>query len=531
MELDPQTVLIVDDDELLRDALTGLLTEYGFKVTAPETPAKVKPLLDRRSFAVGLIDLRMPGIDGLEILRYLRTFSPATQCVVMTGYATRDSAIEALNLGAYGYLRKPFEMDQLRVTVRRASERVAAAQELGRERAEKSRGVAARTRRLRAETEALNRRLKTMDRFLRGLAQALTAALKPIGGECLAAEGTASGAPSAAREKIGLLLRLAENLEELAQIQSGHRTAQREPVAVAEFLRRCGERFAAEYPGAPQPLIREILPGETLFTDPEIAVRILVELAGHARDRAGNRPVLLDAMRSENRFRLSISWEGAAVSEEVLHRVRSGDFLPENPAPEDIDLSFPIAWRLAGLLDGQISVESRGETGNRLTLSLPGRQASDSPAPVCPAPAETADEPPAKAGILLAEDNPESATVMADYLRSRGYAVHIARNGREAVDRARRDPPDLILMDVQMPDMDGLEAIRHIRADPELRFIPVIAITALAMAGDRERCLASGANAYMSKPVRLRCLLESVESLLSSTWETFHGRCPEYSDC
>jgi CheY-like chemotaxis protein len=94
----------------------------------------------------------------------------------------------------------------------------------------------------------------------------------------------------------------------------------------------------------------------------------------------------------------------------------------------------------------------------------------------------------------------------------------------------REAPADLVLMDVQMPDLDGLEAIRRIRADPEIRFVPIVAVTALAMAGDRERCLAAGANAYMSKPLRLRSLIETVESFLSPSPENENGRRTEHSD-
>ncbi|MFP4582422.1 MAG: response regulator [Desulfococcaceae bacterium] len=531
MEIDPQSVLIVDDDELFREALASFLKAEGFKVTIAGAPERVKPLLARRAFAVGLIDLRTPQIDGLEIIRYLRTFSPGTQCIVLAGHASRDSAVEAVNLGAYGYLRKPCEIDQLLVTVKRASERVAASRELGRERSEKSRKVAARTRRLHAEKEALSRRLKSMDRFFLGLARRLTAELNLIHDESGESEGSAEGDPSLSRERIGRLLRFSEDLLELAHIQNGRRTAQKEPVAVSELLRTCRERLAAEYPAEPPPLIRDVLPGETIWTDPEMAVRILMELARYAKDGAPDRPILLDAVRAENRFRLSLSREGIAISEKTLERFLSGDAFPDIQTPGDIDLSFPMAWRLSALLGGQITVECHLESGNRFTLSLPDRQTKDSSEIVSRKPAEAADGAPSKATILLAEDNPESAAVMADYVRSRGYAVRTALTGREALEGARQNPPDLMLMDVQMPDMDGLEAIRNLRADPQLRFVPVIAITALAMAGDRERCLSAGANAYMSKPVRLRTLIKTVENFLALSPENSHGQRAGHSDC
>jgi CheY-like chemotaxis protein len=103
------------------------------------------------------------------------------------------------------------------------------------------------------------------------------------------------------------------------------------------------------------------------------------------------------------------------------------------------------------------------------------------------------------------------------YLANRGYRVSLARNGVEAIERARQELPALILMDIQMPRMDGLEAMRHIRAEAHLGAIPIIALTALAMPGDRERCLAAGANDYLSKPVSLKGLVGIIESYLEPT--------------
>jgi CheY-like chemotaxis protein len=122
---------------------------------------------------------------------------------------------------------------------------------------------------------------------------------------------------------------------------------------------------------------------------------------------------------------------------------------------------------------------------------------------------------PQSTTILIAEDNDATITTLSGYLSAKGYHVLRARDGWEAFAHTREHQPDLIIMDIQMPDMDGLEAIRHIRSDPHSPSIPIIALTALAMPGDREKCLAAGADEYLSKPVSLRKLRELLEKLFA----------------
>jgi len=118
--------------------------------------------------------------------------------------------------------------------------------------------------------------------------------------------------------------------------------------------------------------------------------------------------------------------------------------------------------------------------------------------------------------ILLAEDNEANIATFSTYLESKGYRFLLATDGQKAIDLAKLHHPDLILMDIQMPVMDGLEAIKQIRLDPNLVNIPIIALTALAMTGDRDRCLAAGANDYLSKPVKLRQLNLLIQEVLGS---------------
>jgi two-component system, cell cycle response regulator DivK len=106
--------------------------------------------------------------------------------------------------------------------------------------------------------------------------------------------------------------------------------------------------------------------------------------------------------------------------------------------------------------------------------------------------------------ILVVEDNPDNRVLITDVLTSLDYEVIVAVDGEEGVAKATTEKPDLILMDLSLPQMDGWTATRHIKATPELKDIKIIALTAHAMVGDREKALEAGCDDYVSKPIDLR---------------------------
>jgi two-component system cell cycle response regulator DivK len=118
------------------------------------------------------------------------------------------------------------------------------------------------------------------------------------------------------------------------------------------------------------------------------------------------------------------------------------------------------------------------------------------------------------ARILLVEDNDMNRDMLSRRLARRGYEIVLAVDGAEGLATARAQKPDLILMDMSLPVMDGWEATRRLKAEPATRAIPVIGLTAHSMAGDREKVLAAGCDDYDTKPVEMPRLLEKIETLL-----------------
>jgi CheY-like chemotaxis protein len=121
--------------------------------------------------------------------------------------------------------------------------------------------------------------------------------------------------------------------------------------------------------------------------------------------------------------------------------------------------------------------------------------------------------------VLVIEDNAMNLKLVRDLLSARGFSVLEAGTAREGIALARERRPDVILMDIRLPDIDGVRALGHLRALPETRAIPVAAVTANAMKGDRERLLAAGFDGYLPKPIDVRTFPDEVDHLATRTQE------------
>lgn len=231
--------------------------------------------------------------------------------------------------------------------------------------------------------------------------------------------------------------------------------------------------------------------------------------------------VALDDERQE--LRITVQDSGIGIAAEDLPRL----FQPFTQLDaglarqhEGTGLGLALVRNLAVQHGGRAIAESAGRgQGSCFTIILPLRRGQrPEPAADRGQAGREAEMPPLqlRRKVLVAEDNEVNIDVLTTYFQTRGYVAVVARTGIEAVERAVAEKPDLILMDVQMPGLDGLEAIRRLRQDPAFAATPIIAVTALAMTGDRERCLAAGASDYLSKPLSLKALEAMMVDLLQA---------------
>ena len=176
-------------------------------------------------------------------------------------------------------------------------------------------------------------------------------------------------------------------------------------------------------------------------------------------------------------------------------------------------LGLSISQSLVAMMGGRLRIESEVGKGSTFSFTVGLPLATEVPAPPEPS-AEIAAAAPSTLRILLVEDNPANQKLAAYVLRDRGHSVEIVGDGQQALRMTQDAAYDVILMDVQMPGMDGLEATKAIRArESSGQRVPIIAMTAHTMKGDRERCLAAGMDGYLSKPVDGHEMIALVESL------------------
>jgi signal transduction histidine kinase/CheY-like chemotaxis protein len=269
----------------------------------------------------------------------------------------------------------------------------------------------------------------------------------------------------------------------------------------------------------------------TISIDLRRMQQVLIDLLNHAIDSTpvGGR-VKLTVTKAKNDRMLEAASLQFAVS----------DTSKEIPALKDLKFSQPLLTiesyhvglglmlvnPIVELHSGTLDCESIIGQGSCIRMSLPSgvsrspqldEDSVDYLGTVSGTIVEEMPEPPL---ILIVEDNELNINTISSYLSAKGYRPIIANDGHSAIEMTQKHHPDLILMDIQMPGMDGFEAIELIRQDARLAEIPIIALTALAMEGDREKCLKAGANEYLTKPVKLKQLNATIQQFLNANVES-----------
>ncbi len=387
--------------------------------------------------------------------------------------------------------------------------------------------------RVEERTEELERALRAKDEFLANMSHELRTPLNAILGLSESLTELTSGPLNEKQQKyIGMisesgnhLLSLINDILDLAKIEAGQivlniNEADLRQVCQAS-LRMVNELAHKKNQQVTLKIKDEIGP---IWVDERRLKQILVNLLSNAvkfTPENGKLGLEVETDREEKRILMTVWDNGIGISESNLTRL----FRPFVQLDSGLDrevtgtgLGLTLVAQMVRLHGGSVAVESQPGEGSRFTVILPWEPAlaTDAMLRLKSTGKFRAIKPDQKDRpvILLVEDTKEVTMMIVDYLEMAGYQVITASDGLAGIDLAKDKHPALILMDIQMPSMDGLEATRRLRADPDFRTTPIIALTALAMRGDRERCLAAGATDYLAKPVSLKKLVQMIEEYL-----------------
>ncbi len=309
------------------------------------------------------------------------------------------------------------------------------------------------------------------------------------------------------------LLNLINDILDLSTIEAGKIRISPGEFAFSEMV---DSVLAIAYPMAEAKVLRfevDLADIPLVYSDKERIKQILLNLLGNAVKFTEAGQIAVTASESGGMISIAVADTGIGISPDVLPHVfdsfRQADG-SNTRKYEGTGLGLAISQKLAGLLGGQITVTSELGKGSTFTLRLPVRMAdvvqaeSDVAEATDADPARSAADRDPKIGtgaILVVEDNADNLLATVAILDDFGYECVTAVNGELAISAARTHAPVLILMDIQLPVMDGLEVARQIKADAILKDIPVVALTAKAMKGDREEILDAGCDDYLSKPI------------------------------
>ena len=532
---DTPKILIVNDDPASLFALASLLARWaddnGCAVLTARSGEEALRQVLQHEFAVILLDVNMPGMDGFETAEAIhsRPRSAAIPIIFITAYlADEMHRLKGYEKGAVDYLFTPVipQMLQAKVGVFVAMARKTL--EL------QSHAEALRARTL--ELSALNERLeqekrereaavlenKAKDEFLAMLGHELRNPLSAISSAAtlIGMDGVSPESAQRARQIIGRqclhLSHIVDDLLDLGRVMSGKILLERKRFDLSALLATCMETLSATGRTRDYTVRLDSVPA-WVDADPTRVEQIIVNLLDNAFKYTAQGGVInITASVDGDAAVLEVRDSGVGISPALLPHVFDVFVQGESSldrAQGGMGIGLALVHQLVSLHDGSIAAYSEGAgRGSRFVLRLPhARARAEAAAPAGSAPA---DAPQADCCALIVEDNEDGREMMAMLLDSFGTRVLQAADGAAGLEAARAHLPDIALVDIGLPGMDGYEVARRLRADPATQGMRLVALTGYGLLEDQQRALQAGFDLHLVKPVPPERLREAIASCL-----------------
>jgi len=504
MLMDPVSFLLVDDLEENLISLEALLRRDGLTLLKARSGDEALELLLKHEVALALVDVQMPGMNGFELAELMRGNERSRRVPIIfvtAGSPDRSWRFQGYEAGAVDFIQKPIEADILRSKADVFFELYRQRQQLAMQRDE-----------LEAQAKALKEADQRKDIFLATLAHELRNPLTPLrhGLDILKRNpdnAEAEKIRATMDRQLSHLVRLIDDLLDVSRVSQGKIELRKERLKVQDVVTAAVEGSRPAIDAAKHTLSID-LPDELLFVegDPARLSQIVGNILNNATKYTpdGGRIEISAHVEGEDVV-IAVADNGIGIPEDMRSKVfqlftQVDDHL--NRSQGGLGIGLALVSQLVALHGGRIETTTPSTgTGTSFVIRLPLLAAAE----VSQSTSKPSNEPESGTAlkVLVVDDNVDVAHVVGWMLEEVGHEYHLVHDGREALAEARWFRPDVVLLDIGLPFMDGYEVCRAFRADKEFQGVPIIAQTGWGQSKDKELAAAAGFNEHLTKPVDL----------------------------